>query len=224
MNRTRLYLAAGAVTLASVISAGFWLVVVNNSDDRYAKCRRNGVIGSETTIGGPFTLVDETGQTVTEQDVFTRPALVYFGYTNCPDVCPLDVVRNAEAIDILQKRGLDIRPVFITNDPARDTPEVLAEYTAQIHPDMLGLTGTPDQIKAVSWTYKTYYEARHDDNDDVPHENQSDDHSHGDAYLVDHTAISYLVLPNSGFEAFYRREEFAEDLAASAGCYLARLG
>ena len=208
MNRNRLYLAAAAVTVASVLAAGLWLVSANKSNDRFASCREGSVAGGNTTIGGPFTLVDETGQTVTDKEVFSRPALVYFGYTFCPDVCPLDVARNADAVDLLQDRGLDIRPVFITIDPARDTPEVLAEYTDIMHPDMLGLTGSEEQVKVASQAYKTYFERQDGD----------------DFYLMDHTSISYLVLPETGFENFYRRDETPEDLAASAGCFLNKLG
>ena len=87
---------------------------------------------------------------------------LYFGYTYCPDICPLDNARNAEAVDILEERGYDVQPAFITIDPARDTPEVVREFSETLHPRMVGLTGSEEQIKAASLAYKTYYKKQED--------------------------------------------------------------
>ena len=91
--------------------------------------------------GGPFELVNAQGETVTDADVFTEPSLVYFGYTFCPDVCPFDVSRNAEAVDLLAERGISVTPVFISIDPERDTPEVVGEYAEVMHEKAIGLSG-----------------------------------------------------------------------------------
>ena len=170
--------------------------------DVYADCRQ-GVAGGD--IGGPFTLVDQTGAVVTENEVLAKPALVYFGYTFCPDVCPLDNARNAEAVDILEEQGFEVTPVFITIDPARDTSAILAEYTANFHPRMLGLTGSDGQIMAAAQAYKVYYK-KQDSGDEF--------------YLMDHTVYTYLMLPGSGFADFYRRDVTAPDMARSVGCFL----
>jgi protein SCO1/2 len=82
------------------VGAAIWLGQRNASDDLFAQCRTTAIAGGSAEIGGPFTLVSETGETVTDQDVITMPSLLYFGYTFCPDVCPLDTVRNAEAVAI----------------------------------------------------------------------------------------------------------------------------
>ena len=158
-----------------------------------------------STIGGPFTLVSETGMTVTEADVITKPSLVYFGYTYCPDVCPFDAARNSDAVDILTEQGYDVQPVFITVDPERDTVERVAEFTDFMHPDMIGLTGSPEQVRAASQAYKTYY--RKQDGDDQ-------------FYLVDHSTFTYLVLPEQGFVEFFRRETTPEEMAESAACFI----
>ncbi len=205
MTRAPLIVATAVVVSVSVAAAAFWSSSRNVSGDKFANCRQGVVAGGAGTIGGAFTLMDETGKTVTEAQVFTRPALVYFGYTFCPDICPLDVARNAEAVQILQDQGFDIRPVFITIDPERDTLDVLTEYTDYMHPDMLGLTGTPDQIKAVSLAYKTYY---------------SKQETGDEFYLMDHSTFSYLVLPETGFQNFFRRDTSAENVARTAACYL----
>lgn len=200
---TRVY-----AVLAAVVVAGFLGFMVQQTyfpltDDPLSQCRGGQVAGGD--IGGPFTMVDETGKTVTDRDVFTRPSLVYFGYTYCPDVCPLDAARNAEAVDILEEMGLDVQPVFITIDPARDTPEVLAEFTDALHPRMLGLTGTPEQVKAASDAYRTFFQVR----------DQQEEF-----YLMDHSTFTYLVMPETGFADFFRRETSAQEMADRVACFM----
>lgn len=167
-------------------------------------CGDGQVAGGAAQIGGPFELVNAAGETVTDKDVLTEPSLVYFGYTFCPDVCPLDTSRNAEAIDLLSERGISATPVFISIDPARDTPEVVGEFAANLHERMIGLTGSPEQVKAASRAYKTYYKAH-------PAEDEY--------YLVDHSTFTYLVLPEHGFVQYYRRDVTPEEMAESVACY-----
>lgn len=170
-----------------------------------AQCRGGVVATGSASIGGPFELVSETGETVTEAEVLTRPSLVYFGYTFCPDVCPMDVARNAEAVDLLQERGYDVQPVFISVDPDRDTPEVVEWFTDAMHPDMLGLTGSLEQVAAASRAYKTYYRKQEGDEE---------------YYLVDHSTFTYLMLPGSGFADFFRREDSPMQMAERVACFL----
>lgn len=201
---TRLFATAAAAGLAAVLggTAGYiWLG--SASDDPLAKCRAGQVAGG--SIGGPFTLVDQTGATVTDKQVLATPSLVYFGYTFCPDVCPLDNARNAEVADLLQEKGLQVTPVFITVDPARDTPDVMAEYAAAIHPRMIALTGTADQVKQASLAYKTYFKQQ-------PAEDEF--------YLMDHSTFTYLMLPNLGFVEFFDRDTPAEKMAEQTACFI----
>ena len=164
MTRMTIYaLAAGVFTITAVAGVFVYTAIAPKSDDQFAQCRTTAIAGGTNQIGGPFTLVDENGVTVTDQDVLTKPSLIYFGYTYCPDICPLDTARNAEAVSILEERGYDIQPVFITIDPERDTPELLKEFTDYLHPDMLGLTGTTEQVKAASQAYRTYFRKQEGD-------------------------------------------------------------
>lgn len=181
--------------------------LTGDSGDPFADCRASQVAGGGADIGGPFTLVSETGDTVTEADVLTEPALIYFGYTFCPDVCPLDAARNADAVARLDDLGKSVTPVFITVDPARDTPAVLAEYTDYLHPRMIGLTGSEEQVAAASRAYRTYYQKQPSDDPDY--------------YLMDHSTFTYLVLPGHGFVDFFRRDATAEDMAARTACFIA---
>lgn len=201
---TRLYAGLAAATvLALLAGTGAW-IVLNRPDDAFAACRAGQIAGGD--IGGPFTLVGASGETVTDADVFTRPSLLYFGYTFCPDVCPLDNARNAEAVDILEERGYDVTPVFVSVDPQRDTPEVVGEFAANLHPKMIGLTGSPEQVKAASQAYKTYYKKQEDGDPEF--------------YLIDHSTFTYLVLPGRGFVDFFRRDTGAEEMADRVGCFL----
>ncbi|MAC72038.1 SCO family protein [Rhodobacteraceae bacterium] len=201
-------LAAAAVVCLLLVtwiaSLGVW-PFADRSGDQFASCRSSAVAGGVGQIGGPFSLLDSGGKTVTDADVITAPSLVYFGYTFCPDVCPMDTIRNAEAVDVLEENGKITTPVFISIDPKRDTPEVVGDYAEAIHPRMIGLTGTADQVKAASRAYRTYYKA-HDGDDEY--------------YLVDHSTMTYLVLPEHGVVEFFRRDVGPEALAAKAACFI----
>lgn len=177
--------------------------------DKFAQCRVGSVAGGAASIGGPFELVDEDGVTVTDKDVFTEPSIVYFGYTFCPDVCPMDTTRNAEAVTLLEDRGVMVKPVFISIDPARDTPESLKDFTDVMHPRMVGLTGTPEQVKSASQAYRTYFKKQEGDDPDY--------------YLVDHSTYSYLVFPEVGFVDFFKRDESPEQMANRIGCFVEKM-
>lgn len=204
----RLIAVIAAAVLVLGLGALYFLGTQDENDDRFAQCRASNVAGGSGQIGGPFTLVSETGETVTERDVIDQPALIYFGYTFCPDVCPLDNARNAEAVQILESRGSIVKPVFITVDPARDTPEVMAEFTDYLHPRMLGLTGSEEQVRAASQAYRTFYQA------------QKPAAGEEDFYLVDHSTMTYLSLPEHGFVEFFRRDVTAEEMADRVQCFI----
>lgn len=200
---TRLYagVAAGAVVVFLGALTGY--VLINRSNDAFAQCRNGQLAGGD--IGGSFTLQNTAGDEVTEAQVLTKPALVYFGYTFCPDVCPVDMARNVEAVDILEERGFDVTPVFITIDPERDTAEALGEYASYMHPKLVALTGTPDQVKAAANAYKTTYQ-KQDTGDEF--------------YLMNHMTFTYLMLPDMGFADFFRREVTADQMAETVACFL----
>lgn len=196
-------LFAGAALAALVAGPALWLGM-NSGKDVFADCRSSVVAGGAASIGGPFSLIDGTGKAVTEAEVITGPTLIYFGYTFCPDVCPLDSARNAAAVDILEKNGILATPVFISVDPKRDTPEVVAEFASNLHPRMIGLTGSDAQVRAASQAYKTYYKANYDGTDYYP---------------VDHSVFTYLVMPEIGFLEYFGREVGPEQMAEKVACF-----
>lgn len=203
MTRVWAGLAIGAV--AVLLGGTAWVVYDRTSGDPLSQCRASVVSGGAGSIGGPFTLVDQTGTTVTEKEVITKPSLVYFGYTFCPDVCPVDTARNAEVVDILAEMGHDVNTVFVTVDPARDTPEVLADYASNLHPQMIALTGTDEQIAAAAKAYRVVYQA---------------DQKKDDYYLVGHMTFTYLMDPKAGFLDFFRREASADEMAERVACFM----
>lgn len=207
---TRTYaIAASAVTGAALL--GFTVLpAFRSGGDVFADCRETAVSGGNGAIGGPFSLIDEDNRPVTESDVLQKPTLVYFGYSFCPDVCPTDLARNAQAVDVLEEMGHEVTPVFISVDPARDTPAVLKEFTDALHPRLIGLTGTAAQISAAAKAYKTIYR--------VPE-------APGDMnYLVDHMTYTYLMLPSVGFAEFFASEDSAEDVGKRAACFIDAAG
>ena len=193
-----------AVVGVAAVLGGTWYATQSGAD-RFADCRASNVAGGTGAIGGPFELVNAKGETVTDTDVITEPSLLYFGFTYCPDVCPLDTSRNAEAVDLLTERGYSTTPVFISIDPERDTPEVVGDFAYNLHEKMIGLTGSPAQVKAASQAYRTYYKKQESDDPDY--------------YLVDHTTMTYLVLPEYGFVEFFRRDMSPEAMADAVACF-----
>ena len=200
--------AWGASALAGAgLLAGVWFVL--QPSDALAECG-GGISTGTATIGGPFELMNAEGATVTDADIIDKPTLIYFGYTFCPDVCPMDVAVMGQAVEILQEGGREVRSAFITIDPERDTAEVVGDFAGAMHEDMVGLTGSPEQIDAAAQAYKVYYQKVEGDDPEY--------------YLVDHSAFTYLMAPGEGFLQVYRHGEPPEDIAESVACFYDALG
>ena len=150
-------------------------------------------------IGGPFELTSaQAGAPITSDRLIDGPTLLYFGYSFCPDICPLDVQKMAAATDILAERGIALTPVFITIDPERDTAEELADWAGAIHPDLVALTGAPEDIRAAADAFRVYYEKV-----------EAPDSA---GYLMNHTTFYYLVTPD-GLAGVWRHDVTPEGLA-----------
>ena len=153
------------------------------------------------SLGGPFSLTDQSGKPVTEHDFAGRWMLLYFGYTFCPDVCPTELGSLVAAVDALGAAAEQVVPVFITIDPQRDTPAQLADYVSRFDPRLQGLTGTPEQIAEVARRYRVYYaRAQRAETTD---------------YLMDHSSFIYLVGPDGRVRSLFRPETKPEDMAAA---------
>jgi protein SCO1/2 len=133
-------------------------------------------------IGGPFTLTDKDGKTVRWDDFAGKYRIVYFGYTFCPDACPTDVAVMTKGFAAFEKAkpalAGQVQPIFISIDPARDTPKVVGEFAAAFSPRLLGLTGTPEQVAAAAKAFAAYYAKGKES---------------AGGYLMDHSRVAYLM-------------------------------
>ena len=201
----RIIILGTAAAALLLVTGGLWLNRAP-AGDPFADCRQTVVAGGMEGFGTDFTLTNGDGQRVTYDQVFTKPSLLYFGYTFCPDVCPLDSARNAEAVDLLEQQGKDAQTVFISVDPKRDTPEVVRNFTALFSDGMIGLTGSEQEIADVNRGWRNYYKAQ--------------DAGEGEYYLVDHMTNTYLVLPGAGTVEFFGRNVTPDDMAQRVGCFI----
>jgi protein SCO1/2 len=183
---------------AGVAVAG-WLVAIVVIDDR-AHSGAQRATGT-ADIRADFALIDHTGAPVADEDLRGQWLLVFFGFTNCPDVCPTTMAEIAAARDMLGADAVKLRPVLITVDPERDTPEALGEYVAAFDADALGLTGSPEAVAAAAKGFRAYF--RKASNPSAP-----------DGYSMDHTTYLYLIGPDGAYVDFYRYGIGADALAA----------
>ncbi|MFS4438098.1 SCO family protein [Paracoccaceae bacterium GXU_MW_L88] len=192
--------------VASIAMLGLLGVLYFNRSEpteRFASCEQMQVGGAD--IGGPFTLLDGD-RAVTNEDVITGPALIYFGYSFCPDVCPLDNARNTAALD---ESGYaeDIKQVIITIDPERDTPERMEEYASYFSDDALGLSGSQEQIDEAVAAYRVYARKA----------------GEGENYLMDHSTFTYLMTPEDGLIGMFPNNLPPDEMAESLSCYMEKL-
>lgn len=161
----------------------------------------------KAAIGGPFELVDAVGKVFTERNLLGRWSVIYFGFTMCPDVCPAEMTKVSEALEILRKHGKkvgheeasDVAPIFITVDPERDSAKLAHEYAKAFHVGFKGLGGSVEQVQKTAKQYRVYY--------------SRDDGADND-YLVDHSVITYLMDPDGEFGEFFGQNSSATEMAA----------
>jgi protein SCO1/2 len=166
---------------SALFLVGGWLIVRPMLQADEAEFARPG----EVPIGGPFTLTAHTGERVTAEDLKGKFALMFFGFTNCPDVCPTTLADVAETMDLLGDEAEAVQPVFVTLDPERDTPEALRSYVNAFDPRILGLTGTTEEIKKMADTFRIAYGKEAED-------------ANGN-YSISHQANTYLMSPEGNF-------------------------
>jgi protein SCO1/2 len=183
--------------LAIIISVGLMFAarsyktanppVATEASQQSTKAAKKSTTASTVQIGGPFTLVDHNSKATTDKTYAGKHMLIFFGYTFCPDVCPTALTTISNTLDIIGDSAENVVPLFITVDPSRDTPEHLKEYVGYFHPKMVALTGTEEQIKAVTKVFRVYAAKAKTDNEDP------------EDYLMDHSSITYLMGPDGKF-------------------------
>ena len=169
------------------------------------------VVSGEAQIGGPYTLVNHQGETVTEASFHGRPQLIYFGFSFCPDVCPLALQQMGQALAEVDPKGEFFQPIFVSVDPDRDTPESLAQYvTANGFPKgLVGLTGTPEQVDVAKAAYKVYSA-------------KVEDPGMTGGYTVDHASLVFLMDENGKFADVFTHNTSTADMIARLKAYKKR--
>src|SRR5205823_889985 len=192
-NSRRFVLTAALLGGLVILGAGLLLALAHRDAPR-------GAAGTllASAIGGPFRLVDQNGNTVTDADLKGKWSLVYFGYTHCPDACPTALNDIAIALDQLGPKREAVRSVFITVDPERDTPEVLKDYVASFDAQILALSGSPEEIARAAKAYRVYYAKRPE--------------PWGD-YSMDHSSVIYVMDPEGRFTASFTHQSTPEEIA-----------
>ncbi len=160
-------------------------------------------------FGGPFSLTAHDGRRVTDQDFRGRFMLIYFGYTRCPDVCPVDLFTMGEALKLLGKLAEKVQPLFITVDPERDTPDIIGDYAQSFHPRLLALTGSNAEVEAAVRAYKVHR---------VKYTPANDPANYG----VDHSSLTYLMGPDGKFRTLAPHNTTPERMAEILRPYLER--
>jgi len=207
--RALIIFAVGGIVMAAVL-AGMYVTRPDNTALQEPESETTLAAPGSVPIGGDFKLVDHTGQTVTEADFRGRYLLIYFGFSYCPDVCPTTLNDIALALDQLGPEAEAVQPLFISLDPARDTPDVLADYVQAFHPRLVGLTGTKAQIDKVATAYKVFYEKV----SPAEYYNQTPDTGDGapaaetaktakDDYMIRHQGNTYLMSPDGDYIAHF---------------------
>jgi protein SCO1/2 len=189
------------IGIALLILAGTVLILVLYLPGLRPQPQSAITVTGQAAIGGPFMLQDTKGNTVTESLLAGHYSLVYFGYTFCPDICPLALQNMTQALMMAGPVAETVLPIFITIDPERDTKEVIAAYLGHFHPRMVGLTGTPEQLRDAERSYKVYAAKS------AGSEGKSD-------YMMDHTGYIYLMDRAGRYVAHFPKDATAQDISA----------
>ena len=158
-------------------------------------------VEAPAAIGGPFSLVNQAGERVTRDSYAGKYLLMFFGFTYCPDICPTELARITRVMELLPADvAARVQPLFVSVDPERDTPAVLKDYLSAFDSRIHGLTGTQAEVDAITKAYRIYAAK-------VPGQGGAD-------YVVDHSALVYLMRPDGGFATFFRTTDDAGVIAA----------
>ena len=201
MSRSKFQLLIGTLLGVALIASAMLFLELSKNDSVGGIVSGQVVTTGEAAIGGPFSLISHLDKETSNDDFLGKHMLIYFGYSFCPDVCPLELQRMALALDMLEDEDIDLdqlQPLFITIDPERDSAEILAQYVPLFHPRIMGLTGSAAEIAEAAGNYKVFYRKADDTVD----------------YLMDHSSIIYLMGPQGKYLAHFTSFDSPEDIAA----------
>jgi protein SCO1/2 len=193
LSRPLIIVAAFAASLVIGLAVTLWLLGGPRA------------VTAASAIGGPFQLVDQSGQTVSEKSLQGKPTIIFFGFTHCPDVCPTALFEMSEILKAMGPDASRVNAFFISVDPERDTPAIMKDYLSSFDPGLKGLTGSPEAVAEIISGYRVYAKK-------VPLKD-------GD-YTMDHTALIYLMDRDGKFVAPFNIKRRPEEAAADLKKYL----
>ena len=176
-----------------------------NKNLEFAACGVNTSFKSFKSFNDDFNLIHEDGFLTSRAQLIDQPSLIYFGYTYCPDICPFDLMRNSQVVELLKNENIKIKPIFITLDPKRDTLQTLKEYTDFHHDDMVGLTGSENDIQKIKDIFMVYSQ--------MPNDLSGD-------YILNHSTFTYFVLPEIGLTTYFTRKDKVKKISDTIKCIL----
>jgi len=174
----------------------------------------------QAQVGGDFALTDQNGKPARDTDFRGRAMLVFFGFTHCPDICPVSVASLSKMMELLGDKADQVAPIFITVDPKRDTPDVMKAYLANFDKRIVGLTGTDEQIRQAAATYKAYYAKSAKPEQEEHGEHGAHDEAGKSEYNVDHSGYIYLMGKDGKFIQVFPYNVAATDLVAALKPYV----
>lgn len=193
---------------AVVVSALLAYYNIQKENIRESKSGKIVATSGKPKLGGPWVLVDQDGIPRTDASYKGQFMLLYFGFTHCPDICPSELVKVGKILEQLEKQNIQVKPVFISVDPARDCLEQLKHYSQDFHKSFSYLTGTNEQVKEAARSYRVYFsKANEDENDD-------------EEYLVDHSIVFYFVSPTGEFVDFFTQKTQVNDVVEKIKGYV----
>jgi cytochrome oxidase Cu insertion factor (SCO1/SenC/PrrC family) len=191
--------------IASVILLGTLAMLALYMPSMRPQATPTGEAAGVVAIGGPFSLVDGSGKTFTDVDLKGRYALIFFGFTHCPDICPLTLQAMTDAVTQAGPAGERVTPVFISVDPERDTVEAVGSYVGAFHPRFVGLTGTPEQVAGATKAYRVFARKA------PVKDNEGKDTAE---YTVEHSGMIFLMNPDGRYVTHFSNGTSVEDMAA----------
>ena len=189
--------------LVGVAGGGLALYYTMEKEKRQTQATTKTKSFGKPDLGGQWTLVDTTGTPVTDASYRGKFTLLYFGFSRCPDICPAELVKVGQVLQLLdqEKKKVDVVPLFVSLDPRRDSLQQLRHYAADFDPRIRFLVGTPEQVRLAAKRYRVYTSIA-----DADKETDDD-------YLIDHSIVLYLTGPDGDFLDFFTQSTSARDVA-----------
>lgn len=197
------------ISILAISALGILIILGLLTNDLMKSNTATEQVSATPMLSIEYDLINQEGKPTTQLDFAGRYQLVYFGFAFCPDICPFTLDVMSEALNQIGDRADIIQPIFISLDPARDTPDELATYIDSFFPGFIALTGTDAQVEAAAKSFKVYFQKVEDPNS-------------AGGYVIDHTSIVYVIDPDGDLVHFFTHKDTAETIATKLNALLSK--